>query len=214
MSDNERHGKTPAQPPRKPPEDWGEIEGVKPPVIRIKKDGVVDSDSELHYNREKRLAMGSARKPTPIMGFFRTFLGFGFRGSSRRGRGRFSPLLPVLVIAIAVVFVVKFSGRSPSPAGIAGYGAVLRADPFESSLLVSVSFTPPAKAPAVPQSATVRFQLPDTKEELIVSGELSGDAPAIRAKMHYTGKEKTITAEVRIGDQVKTLSASIRRPSG
>jgi hypothetical protein len=195
---------------KKTPEDWGEIEGVRPPIIKIKKDAV--KEPELHYDREERLSMHSASKPKEIRGFFRTFLGFG-QGGSRR-RGRISPLFPVLLIAVAAIFIIRTMSGSRGGESIAGYGATLRADPYEGSLLVSVSFKPPTRRPAVAPTATVRFILPDTGEELILSGDLAGEAPAIRGKMHYTGKEKSIKAEVRIGSQTKTLTASIRPPSG
>jgi hypothetical protein len=194
---------------REGPEEWGEIEGIRPPIIHVKKGADVGTD--YYYDKQKRLALASAPQPREIKGIFRTFLQMG-RGRTPR-RGGISVLFPVLIIALAAIVIFRFTGRTDGQDSISGYRAVLRADPYDSSLLVSVSLTPPARSSG-DGSVTVRFSLPDTGEELIVSSALAGELPVVRGKMHYTGKEKSVRAEVRIAGQSKTLVTSIRAPAG
>ena len=149
--------------------------------------------------------MGSApRGPSTVMGRF-------FRGISRRGR--LLSLFPLLLVALAGVVFLRFVPRPSSRAAIAGYEAVLRASPFEGALLVSVTFLPAGRTlPAGAAEATVAFVLTDTGERLIVSEALDRGPSTIRGKMRYTGKEKKLTAQVRIADREAGLSLGLKRP--
>lgn len=161
--------------------------------------------------------MASAPKgPKSVSGGF-------FRGFFRRGR--LPSLLPLLVVALVVVVGFKFiAPRSSSSATLSGYQAVLRASLYADALLVSVTFTPAAGArrtagsasgsPAGsgPPTASVSFVLPDTGERLLLSEALGEEPSTIRGKMRYIGKEKKLTAEVRLGGKAASLSLGLKKP--
>jgi hypothetical protein len=188
---------------------------MKPPQMKVKKDAV--RDVVFHYSREKRLAMASAPKgPRSVSGGF-------FRGFFRRGR--LPSLLPLLVIALVVVLGFKFIvPRSSSSAVLSGYEAVLRASLYADALLVSVTFTPAAgtrrnagstsgsAAGGGPPTASVSFALPDTGERLLLSEALGEGPSTMRGKMRYIGKERKLTAEVRLGGKAASLSLGLKKP--
>ncbi len=166
---------------------------MKPPVLKVKKDA--DQEVVFHYSRDERLSRVSApRGPSSQP---RGFL----RGLFRRGR--VPAFLPLLVVIIALILVARGGFRSPGRAVIAGWEAVLRASPYEDSLLVSVTFLPEpgTPLPAEPPVASVVFVLPDTGERLLLSEGLGQGPSTIRGRMRYTGKEKKLTAEVRLSGQ-------------
>ena len=188
---------------------------MKPSELKVKKDA--EKDVVFHYSREERLAMASAPKgPKSVSGGF-------FRGFFHRGR--LPSLLPLLIVALVVVLVFKFAvPRSSSRAILSGYEAVLRASLYADALFVSVTFTPAAGArktiPAGTDSSTaggsptasVSLELPDTGERLLLS-EALGDGPStIRGKMKYIGKERKLTARVRVGEKAASLSLGLRKP--
>ncbi len=178
---------------------------MKPPELKVKKDA--ERDVVFHYSREERLAMASAPKgPRSVSGGF-------FRGFFRRGR--LPSLLPLLVVALVVVVGFKFIvPRSSSSATLSGYEAVLRASLYADALLVSVTFTPlaGARSAAGPLDATVSFALPDTGERLLLSEALGDQPSTIRGRMKYIGKERKITAEVRLGGKAASLSLGLKKP--
>jgi hypothetical protein len=176
---------------------------MKPPLLKVKKDA--DRDVVFHYSREERLAMASAPKgPKSVSGGF-------FRGFFRRGR--LPSLLPLLVVAVVVVLGFRFLvPRSSSRATIAGYEAVLRASLYADALLVSVTFTPLAGRTSGPAIASLNFVLPDTGERLLLSEELGLEPSTIRGRMRYTGKERKLTAEVRLGGKTAGLSLGLKKP--
>jgi hypothetical protein len=177
---------------------------MKPPELKVKKDA--ERDVVFHYSREERLAMASApRGPKTVSGDF-------FRGFFRRGRLPF--LLPLLLVALAIVVLPRLVARSSSRATLSGYEAVLRVSPYADALLVSVTFTPGTgqKRPAEAPTASVTFDLPDTGERLLLS-EVLGDGPStIRGKMKYIGKERKLTAQVRVGEKAASLSLGLKKP--
>jgi hypothetical protein len=192
---------------------------VKHPVLRIKKDA--ETDPVFHYDREKRLRLGSARSAPGsgivflggvFRGFFRGFLG-GFRRGSGKGRGR-RRMLPVLLVVLAAVIVMRFIPRTSGRAVVAGQEAVLRATPFQDALLVSVTFTPRGRAggSAAGRETTVLFVLPDTGERLLVSEQLGEGPSTIRGRMRYTGGEKKLTADVRVADAHAGLRIALKKP--
>ena len=186
---------------------------MKPPRLKVKKDA--ERDVVFHYSREERLAMASApRGPRSASGGF-------FRGFFRRGR--LPSLLPLLVVALAVVVLFRVVPRSSSRATLSGYEAVLRASLHADALLVSVTFTPVAGpqrtdgsasgSPAGDGSltATVSFELPDTGERLLLSEALGAGPSTIRGKMRYIGKERKLTAQVRVGEKAASLSLGLKK---
>ncbi len=181
------------------PDDFEE----KPPILHIKKDA--EKDVEFYYSREKRLMMESAPKSREIKGFFSGL----FRRGGRGGRG-LSPLFPVFIAALAIVLVFRFAPQPAHRAEIAGFQAVLRASIYGDSLLVSVSFDR-GQGPdtRTAENAFVRFMLPDTREELLVSQQLSEDVTVLRGSMPYSGGEKRILAEVRVAGTAKTLALKL-----
>ncbi len=191
-------------------------EKENPPILRIKRGAEIDK--EYHYDRERRLSMPSASHPGEIRGFFRTFLNFG-GGARGSRRGVISSLLPVLIIVLAAIMVFRFVGRPADQAAISRFSVTLRASPYKDSLQVSVSFAPrtggarPAPSEPVPATATVRFILPDTGQELIVSDPVVEEGFVLRGRMQYTGKEKSLKAEIRVGKETKTLSTAVRPPA-
>jgi len=187
---------------------------MKPPELKIKKGA--EREVVFHSSREERLAMASAPKgPKSVSGGF-------FRGFFRRGR--LPSLLPLLVVALVVVLVYKFViPRSSSRATLSGYEAVLRASLYADALFVSVTFTPVAGAgrtagsardsPAAdgPPTASVSFALPDTGELLLLSEALGEGPSTIRGKMRYIGKERKLTAVVRLGGKAASLSLGLKK---
>lgn len=177
---------------------------MKHPVLKVKKDA--EQDVVFHYKREERLAMPSApRGPTPA--------GRGFlRGILRRGR--LPIFLPLLAIVIAMVMLLSGGPRGAGRAVIAGWEAVLRATPYEDSLLVSVTFLPEQgrALPSQPPVAAVTFVLPDTGETLLVSGDLGQGPSTLRGKMRYIGTEKKLTAQVRLDGRQAGLTVGVKKP--
>jgi hypothetical protein len=170
------------------------------PILRIKKQAVVGP--EYRYKREERLAHRTApQEPREIKGFF--------RGLYRRGRrrGGLGSILIVILVVLAAVFVFRFAGQDPNRAELAGFQAVLRATVIKDSLSVSVTFDPSGGDAAL---VVVRFLLPETGESLIVSRILPPEGDVFRGIMGYSGKEKKLSAEVRIGDSARTLNVEIQ----
>jgi hypothetical protein len=172
---------------------------MKHPILRVKKDSA--RDLEFLYDREERLARKSPPRGARMAGgFFRTF----FR------RGRFS-FFPILVVVLAVFVLFRIFPRTSDHASFAGWDAVLAVIPHEDALLVSVSFARGPRGVTAP-SASVRFQLPDTGAQAFVSETLSADHSTLRARMAYTGKEKRVVAEVKLGETAGTLSTGVKKP--
>jgi hypothetical protein len=180
-------------------------EDEKPPILRIKKDAIVDRVYQ--YKREERLAHRSApQEPEEMKGFLRGL----FRRSGRR-RGGLGSILAVIVVVLAAVAIFRYRGQKADTAEIEGYQAVLRALPILDSLSVSVTFNPVRKDRNTETAplAVVRFVLSESGESLIVSQILSPEGDVFRGKMRNTGKEKTLTAEVRVNDSKRTLSVAL-----
>jgi hypothetical protein len=192
----------PEDKPRDRPEDKGE----EPPILRIKKDA--ERDVEYYYNREKRLEMPSAPRNREMKSFFSGLF-------SRKRRGMLSPIFPVLVAVLAMVLIFRYVVSRPSNrAQIDGYQAVLRASVYKDSVLASVSLKPGRADAGSSQDAMVRFTLPDTSEEALVSGILSGQETVLRAALPYKGVEKQIVAVVRVDGEAKKLVLAFPSPPG
>jgi hypothetical protein len=175
---------------------------MKNPVLHIKKgvERYVDPSpgSEAQPSGQRRLSdRPLQRKAAPL----------------RRGRLTFFPLL---VLAIALVFVFRIIPRAPmNRATLMGWDAVLRAMPYGEVVLVSVTFIekghPGADLSGRPAPrAAVRFLLPDTGEQLSLSEDLVKSPTTLRGQMPYTVSVRRVLATVSIGTETRTLSLAAR----
>lgn len=178
---------------------------MKNPVLHIKKgvERYVDHPlgSELQPPSQRRLGD-------------RHMQGKGSRPPLRRGRLTFFPLL---ILAIALVFVFRIMPRAPlNRATLMGWDVVLRAMPYGEALLVSVTFLEKTKPGAdlsgrpVPRAA-VRFLQPDTGEQLSLSEDLVKSPTTLHGQMPYTGAVRKVLATVSIGTETRTLSLVARK---
>jgi hypothetical protein len=171
---------------------------MKNPVLSIKKGAQTYDDNEADH-----LTRPPAPRPSGGRG----------RPSGRLGRMTF---LPLLVLALALVVVARVLPRAPTNrAVIAGWDATLRAVPYHDTLLVSVTFVQESSATATAPSedaplAAVRIVLPDTGQEISLSGILGKSPITLRGQMEYSERVKKVQAEVRIGEEQKTLRLSSR----
>jgi hypothetical protein len=171
---------------------------VKNPVLRIKKGARVYDDSQ-----EQTAAPPRESEPAP-------------RGRARRAprRGRPSLLLPLVALVLALVVVVRVLPRGPANrAVIGGWNTTLRAAASQGTLEVSVTFV--KEGPAVEStgdgpSATVKIVLPDTGQQISLSGALSKSPITLRGRMDYSARVKRVLAEVSVGGSRRTLRLSAR----
>jgi hypothetical protein len=135
---------------------------------------------------------------------------------SPRRRGRFT-YLPLLILALALVFVFRIVPRPPTNrAVLMGWDLVLRAMPYGEALLVSVTFIqkaqPGADLTARPAlRAAVRFLLPDSGEQLSLSEDLVKSPTTLHGRMPFTNHVRKVTATVRVGTETRTLSLAARK---
>jgi hypothetical protein len=145
------------------------------------------------------------------------------RSSARvpRRRGRYA-YLPLLILALALAFVFRVLPRpATNRAALMGWDVLLRAVPYrgagsvggdpEPVLLVSVTFIEKAQPGAELRSsqalpAVVRFLLPDTGEQLSVSGDLVKSPITLHGQMPYTDRVRKVLATVSVGAETRTLS--------
>lgn len=170
---------------------------MKGPVLRIRK-GV-----RVYDDREQELAP-PPRAPVP-----RT--GRRARQSGRRGRLTF---LPLLVLVLAIVVVLRVVPRvQTNRAVIGGWSTTLHAALYkDDALLVGVTFV--KEGPASPiengPQAEARIVLPDTGQEISLSGILEKSPMTLRGQMEYSPRVKKVQAEVRVGAERKTLTLTAR----
>jgi hypothetical protein len=170
---------------------------MKHPVLHVKK-GVPVYDDSL----EEREAPRRAAEPVSR-----------FRAGKGRRRGRLA-FLPLLILALALVFVFRFIPRKPpNVAVLAGWEAVLRAAPHEGAVLAGVTFKRAAgdPVPETPPIALVRFFCPQTGERQAVFEALARSPYTIHVSMKDSPAVRIVQAEVVIGDQKKFLAVVPRR---
>jgi hypothetical protein len=135
---------------------------------------------------------------------------------SPRRRGGFT-YLPLVILALALVFVFRIMPRQPTNrAALAGWDLVLRATPYGEALLVSVTFIEKAQPGAdltgkpIPRAA-LRFLLPDIGEQLSLSEDLVKSPTTLRGQMPFTDRVRKVLATVTIGTETRTLSLAARK---
>ena len=162
---------------------------MKNPVLRIRKGSRVYDDSQEAPELPPR-----APQPAP-----------------RRGRLSLLPLV-VLVLAVVVVFLV-LPRSQPYRAVIGGWNTTLRARALQEALLVSVTFVkegPAGTSDGDGPVAAVKIVLPDTGQELSLSGVLSKSPITLRGQMEYSARVRRVQAEVSVGRDRKTLRLTAR----
>jgi hypothetical protein len=170
---------------------------MKNPVLRIRKGVKVYDDNQ--------------EEPAPLLRVPDPPLRRRARRAPRKGRLN---LLPFVALALALVVVFRVVPRAQANrAFIGGWNPTLRASADQDALQVSVTFVKeaPAGAPIVdgPQ-ATVRIVLPDTGQEISLSGILSKSPITLRGQIDYSPRVKRVQAEVSVGADRKTLRLTAR----
>lgn len=173
---------------------------MKGPVLRIRK-GV-----RVYDDREQEQAP-PPREPAPQPGR-------RARQGGRRGRLTF---LPLLVLVLAVVVVLRVVPKTQTNrAVIGGWSTTLRATLFQDdTLLVGVTFVkegPGAAAAPVENGprAEAKVVLPDTGQEILLSGILEKSPITLQGQMEYSSKVKKVQAVVSVGAERKTLTLTAR----
>jgi hypothetical protein len=169
---------------------------VKNPVFRIKKGAPVYDDSQ------EKPPSPSVTEPAP-------------RGRARRAprRGRLG-LLPLVALVLAAVVVFRVLPRGQANrAVIGGWSTTLRAAAKQEALLVSVTFVkegPGGVSSGAGSAAVVKIVLPDTGQEMSLSGVLSKSPLTLRGEMDYSARVRRVQAEVSVGGDRKTLQLTAR----
>ena len=133
-----------------------------------------------------------------------------------RRRARFT-YLPLLIMALALLFVFRIMPKLPTNrAVLKGWDTVLRAMPYGEVFLVSVTFIEKVRPAADPSGmpspqAAVRFLLPDTGDELALSGDLVKSPTTLHGRMPYSDRAKKVLATVSVGTETRTLSLAARK---
>jgi hypothetical protein len=174
---------------------------MKHPVLRVKKGTTTYDDREDRIVAERAAEVREQRRARKEKK----------HGVLRLLRIRRGSLLPILILVLIALVILRSLPRSASRANINGWHAVLQARIFEDTLRVGVGFS--QLGPRGPGSlASVLFVLPDTGAQVGAEGVLQEPRAALRARMHYTGREKTLRAIVTIDGQSRTLSLSLPGP--
>jgi hypothetical protein len=175
---------------------------MKNPVLHVKKGAEIYDDAREESERPQSVSEATSRN--------RSLRGRR-RAAGARGRLTF---LPLLILALALVFVFRFV-RAPTNQGrVAGWQAVLRAEPYGSELLVGVTFSGTTRTAGVPEKSPrlvlVRFVLPDTGEQKSVAEYLVRSPMTIRAQLHDSPAVRKVQADVSIGSEKRILTLGRR----
>jgi hypothetical protein len=182
---------------------------MKHPVLRVKKGAPVYDDS-LEEREESR----REQQPVPRM--------TARPGRRRRPRGGLT-FLPLLVLALALVFVFRVIPRKPpNTATLAGWDLVLRAESHDGTVLVGVTFTrsvvrrgffraAATPVPEPPQAAVVTFSSPQTAERRVVTESLLRSPFTVHARMLDEPPVNRMQAEVAVGGQKRLLAVTPSR---
>jgi hypothetical protein len=170
-----------------------------------------EGEPRLHYSREDRLSLPSARSLQPRR------RGGPFRGN----RSLMIILLDVLLILFLGIVVVRFLNNQTSRANIAGYAISLRAVQSGEVVEAALSVRGPAEgsaAPAAGQSIQVHFSLSSSagqgpSESLSSALPAPGGEPLLlRQAIPGSGEPKTLYADVQVGQMRRRLAAPVERP--
>lgn len=185
--------------------------GFEPPVLKVKREAV--RDVTYHYDRAAREAMKRSR-PRPRAGLFAQLFGRIFGAGRSRRRGRRS-LLPVALVALALVMAARLLPRERATGHLAGYDLTLRAYPYQDALLASVDarWNPLAREDAAEApEVTVRFSAGAARSATVVAEPLGGGAATVRGRLGAAGAGRRVSAEVAIGGKSLRLAASVGKP--
>lgn len=182
-----------------------------PPILHVKK------GAEIYIDRDPD-GDGSS-SPS---GISQSWEGLGLMPPTPKRRPRAGARLSifaVVILALAVVMMLRLLQRQTDKAVLAGYQAVLRGVEYQGSLMVSVSLTPVrqgggAESATVSGSgptrtASVLFSIAGTGEELSVSRPIPDEGLILGGGMRYTGKERTLQAELSVGRESVTLTLAL-----
>ncbi len=174
---------------------------MKNPVLRVRKGVPVYDDSTEEPPPSRPRAPEPPRRRA--------------RAAPRRGR---LPLLPLVALVLALVIVLRVLPRgSTNHAVIGGWNTTLHAAAYQDAILVSVTFVKEGSGAAAGEvangpAASVRIVLPDTGQELSLTGVLSRSPITLRGQMDYSAPVRRVQAEVSVDGDRKTLSLTARRP--
>ncbi len=181
---------------------------MKPPVLRIKRNSVIYDDTAAQQESEPfRLSL------TPSPG----------RTVRRRRVGTGASLVPLLVVAAALVVFFRVLPRAPtSRAVVAGWQVTLHVTPWQDTLIVGLTFVSrsakpgagtPEKGAAVPE-ATARVSLPGTGEQVFLAGDLAKSPMTLSGQLPVVGGASRVQADVTIQGSRVTLLAPVKKPAG
>lgn len=170
---------------------------MKQPILRIRK------GAQIYDDGEPERVLPAASDPRPQEESARR------RGPRPRGR----LLLPVVVLAIALIAVLRFAPRQPQDrALIAGTEVVLRATVYGDLVLVSLTFARDPKSPPPGRAAAVHalLEIPETGASQELDGSLARLPEILRGQLAYADAARQVTAEVDAGGRRVTLSVLLR----
>jgi len=137
-----------------------------------------------------------------------------------RSRGRPAPragrlvLLPLFALALALIVLFRVLPGQGNRAVIGGWNTTLRATAYQDSLLVALTFVKEDRGGAATAGekplVEARIVLPDTGQEISLSGVLSKSPTTLRGQMDYSARVRQVRAEVTVGKDRRTLRLSAR----
>ncbi len=135
------------------------------------------------------------------------------RGSALQNelRGRLV-FIVVLILAIAAFAILRYGQRQPQDhATLSGWQIALRATAVDGSLSAMVGFSPQGRQGEA-LTASVRFHLPESGAEALLTVPLDQRQPVARAVLPLVGGERQLQAEVRIDGASAVLAVRLPQP--
>ena len=173
---------------------------MKPPVLRIKKQGIVYDDTEAQQRSEPFRPDVAPRK----------------RVSRRRRMGPRFSLFPLLVIAAGLfVFFRVLPHAQTNRAVLAGWQVTLRVTPYQDTLIVGLTLVSRSTgaAASVPE-ATARVLLLGTGEQVFLAGDLARSPMTLQGRLPNLPGARGVQAEVAILGSRVTLRAAVPASRG
>ena len=173
----------------------------EPDKLNIRKEA--EQPLIFHSSREERLSRPGAPKPLPRGGFF------------HRNRALTITLVDVLILLIIGLGFRYFLSGTEYQARIEGYSVVLRGFHYEEVVFATLTVKKSTQNPETSaERIFVRFYLPDTGEEVYLSGGLPrepGEETVLREAVPAGGKADTLEAKVTIGGKTKRMRRKLER---